>query len=74
MSNIDSTHSIDFICRTHELVMAGLQRYFEKGGVADFAAPNYCDIRGNIAAILEVDEQAQSDFTIFEATFLRGKD
>ena len=35
--------------------------------VTIFSAPNYCYRCGNVAAILELDESLNKDFTIFEA-------
>lgn len=32
-----------------------------------WSAPNYCYRCGNVAAILELDEQLNKEFTIFEA-------
>ncbi|KAH9359836.1 hypothetical protein HPB48_002435 [Haemaphysalis longicornis] len=67
VSTFKSTNNIDFVCRAHQLVMAGYRWNFEKSLVTVFSAPNYCNTCGNAGAILELDEQAQPDFTTFEA-------
>jgi serine/threonine-protein phosphatase 4 catalytic subunit len=41
---------------------------FNDGLVSIWSAPNYCYRSGNVAAILELDENLNRSFLIFEAT------
>uniref|UniRef100_A0AC35TSG4 Serine/threonine-protein phosphatase n=1 Tax=Rhabditophanes sp. KR3021 TaxID=114890 RepID=A0AC35TSG4_9BILA len=60
-------NQIDIICRAHQLVMEGFKWHFNKSVCTVWSAPNYCYRCGNVAAILELDEQMSQDFTVFEA-------
>ncbi len=60
-------NGVDMICRAHQLVMEGYKWHFNETVLTVWSAPNYCYRCGNVAAILELDENLQKDFTIFEA-------
>lgn len=47
--------------------MEGYKWHFNQTVLTVWSAPNYCYRCGNVAAILELDENLERDFTIFEA-------
>jgi serine/threonine-protein phosphatase 2A catalytic subunit len=57
-----------FIARAHQLVMEGNQWQHNRTVVTVFSAPNYCYRCGNQAAIMEVDDTADTSTkdTIYE--------
>lgn len=55
------------IFRAHQLVMEGYKWHFNETVLTVWSAPNYCYRCGNVAAILELDEKLNKEFTIFEA-------
>lgn len=67
VSKFNSTNNIDFVCRAHQLVMAGFHWHFPKSLVTVFSAPNYCYTSGNSGAIMKLDEHVQPGFTRFDA-------
>jgi len=67
VQQFNQTNSIEMICRAHQLVMEGYKWHFNETVLTVWSAPNYCYRCGNVAAILELDENLQRDFTIFEA-------
>ncbi|CAJ0950048.1 unnamed protein product, partial [Mesorhabditis belari] len=61
------SNNVDLICRAHQLVMEGFKWHFNETVLTVWSAPNYCYRCGNVAAILELDENGNKDFSIFEA-------
>mmetsp|Transcript_21621 Transcript_21621/g.38178 ORF Transcript_21621/g.38178 Transcript_21621/m.38178 type:complete len:309 (+) Transcript_21621:265-1191(+) len=61
------------ISRAHQLVMEGFSWCHDKHVVTIFSAPNYCYRCGNLAAILEVDEQLGYSFLVFDPAPRRGE-
>lgn len=47
--------------------MEGYKFHFNETVLTVWSAPNYCYRCGNVAAILELDEKLNKEFTIFEA-------
>uniref|UniRef100_A0A2N9GR34 Serine/threonine-protein phosphatase n=1 Tax=Fagus sylvatica TaxID=28930 RepID=A0A2N9GR34_FAGSY len=73
VTSFNHTNNIDYICRAHQLVMEGYKWMFNNQIVTVWSAPNYCYRCGNVAAILELDENLNKQFRVFEAApqFLR---
>ncbi|EGR32452.1 protein phosphatase, putative [Ichthyophthirius multifiliis] len=60
-------NNIEIIFRAHQLVMDGYKAIFNDKLVTIWSAPNYCYRMGNVAAILELDENLQKQYKVFEA-------
>lgn len=61
------------IARAHQLVMTGYNWSHEQKVVTIFSAPNYCYRCGNEAGIMELDEQMNSNFLVFDPAPRRGE-
>ena len=55
------------VARAHQLVMEGYRWMFGGRLVTVWSAPNYCYRCGNVAAILELDENLTPNYKKFEA-------
>lgn len=66
-SSFSQTNALTLIARAHQLVMEGYKTMFEGSLVTVWSAPNYCYRCGNVAAILEIGEDEERNYKIFEA-------
>ncbi|KAJ6886440.1 hypothetical protein NC651_026968 [Populus alba x Populus x berolinensis] len=67
VTSFTHANNIDYICRAHQLVMEGYKWMFRNQIVTVWSAPNYCYRCGNVAAILELDENLNKQFRVFDA-------
>ena len=67
VSTFNHSNGVSVICRAHQLVMEGYKWMFLRQLVTVWSAPNYCYRCGNVAAILEVDDNLNKRFKVFDA-------
>jgi len=67
VGTFNRTNGISLIARAHQLVMEGYKHMFNDSLVTVWSAPNYCYRCGNVAAILELEENLEKRFKVFEA-------
>lgn len=65
-------NGLDLIARAHQLVMEGYKVMFEEKLATVWSAPNYCYRCGNVAAILELDDNLAREFKVFHASQNEG--
>jgi len=67
VQQFNSINNLSLIARAHQLVMEGHKMMFDSSLVTVWSAPNYCYRCGNVASILEVDENLGQQFKTFDA-------
>jgi len=67
VASFNRTNGLELVCRAHQLVMEGYKHMFNQSLVTVWSAPNYCYRCGNVAAILQLDENLTKTYKIFEA-------
>lgn len=61
-------NNIGMIVRAHQLAMQGWKGHFDDKVITVWSAPNYCYRCGNVASIMELDENLEKMYKIFEAS------
>lgn len=70
----NARNGLQMVARAHQLVMEGYNWSHEAAVVTIFSAPNYCYRCGNLAALLEVEEDLRSQqFLQFDPAPRRGE-
>lgn len=60
-------NKMEHILRAHQLCQEGYQTLFDNQLSTVWSAPNYCYRCGNMASVLEVGENGERVFNVFEA-------
>lgn len=66
-------NNVSLIARAHQLVMEGYKQMFNNTLVTVWSAPNYCYRCGNVASILEIDEDLSETYKTFNAAPLETR-
>ena len=72
-SKFNFTNKLSLICRAHQLQQNGFQWSHENNVLTIFSAPNYCYRCGNLAAIMEIDENMKYELQTFDPAPRRGE-
>ena len=72
-SKFNFTNKLSMICRAHQLQQNGFQWSHENNVLTIFSAPNYCYRCGNLAAIMEIDENMKYELQTFDPAPRRGE-
>ena len=72
-SKFNFTNKLSMICRAHQLQQNGFQWWHENNVLTIFSAPNYCYRCGNLADIMEIDENMKYEIQTFDPSPRRGE-
>ncbi|KAK4537120.1 hypothetical protein CDCA_CDCA11G3145 [Cyanidium caldarium] len=59
---------LDYIVRSHQLVMEGYRVQFSGRMITVWSAPNYCYRCGNVGAVMRLDAHLDREFLVLEAS------
>lgn len=62
----NKTNNLKLVCRAHQLVMDGFNYNHNENCLTVFSAPNYCYRCGNMATIMQIDDNGGKEFISFE--------
>ena len=66
-SDFCEENGLEFLCRAHQMTMAGYAWTHDDKCLTVFSSPNYCGMSGNLGAVMIVDSAFQTEFHQFEA-------
>jgi len=67
-TDFNRVNNLELICRAHQLVQEGYKFMFPDNNlVTVWSAPNYCYRCGNVASILQLDDNRNKTWKVFEA-------
>lgn len=67
VSTFTYNNNLDFIARAHQLILEGYKQMFDASIVTVWSAPNYCYRCGNVASILQLDDDLNQKYETFDA-------
>ena len=68
MKKFLEVNKMEHILRAHQLCQEGYQVLYDDRLSTVWSAPNYCYRCGNMASVLEVDDQGNRVFNVFDAS------
>ena len=67
VAKFNRINNISLIARAHQLALEGYKLMFDEKLATIWSAPNYCYRCGNLAAILQLDDELRQEFKTFKA-------
>ncbi len=73
VENFEQLNKIQLITRAYQLILERYKMRFNDNLITIWSAPNYCYRCGNLAAIMEIDENMKYELQTFEPAPRRGE-
>jgi hypothetical protein len=73
VDQFNHVNNFSLITRAHQLQDRGFTYLFNEALVTVWSAPNYCYRCGNVASVLQVDENLNRNFVIFGPAPVQGE-